>query len=344
MVTDMEKTQKIKKTLKKLVSLALTIAIVLTMLPVSVKAAESAKWVPLGGGRHQLEGTDVIVEIAPGTVHLTGSGAVPDYGYWDMNKRPWHTSECVSLVVDDTITSIGSYAFYQMSKLKYITISSQTFIKDTTVFGKNAQNPVFRIGGSQVRSEMFGNVPYTSLDSIKAFAQGGWGGSYVLDDGANAKAFQESTNPTIPFVYSATDAAAPWNDLNLNRNGNVYTSLCSPRTPDPGYTVTGMKKYQGRQSYEIFGALAADYSFVATYEIVVNRNDAKKTKITETSAPKQYVFSIPKEFQKDGRTFRLLSIGKDQFFNYEDLDTATGTITFETSQPSAAYALIYKDL
>lgn len=337
-----------KKTghVKRVMAVVLTMVLVMGMCPISADAAESTKWIPLGNGRHQLEGTEVIAEIAPGTVHITGTGALPDFDYWELDKRPWASCECTNVIIDGTITAIGAYAFYDLPKLKYIAISSKTFIKDYTAFYKNAQNPVFRIGGSEVTTEMFGTVPYTSMDSIRAFAQSGWGGSYVLDDGASAKAFQESTNPTIPHVFIATDAKAPWLDLNLNGNGNVYTGIArlAPSSAKANLMVTGMKKYQGRACYQVFGAMIGDYSFAGTYDIAVSLNDAKKTKVTTTNTPNQYVLDIPKEFQKAGRSFRLLSIGKDKLYTYDDLDTAGNTITYETDYPSAAFALVYKDV
>jgi len=44
--------------------------------PMRVKAAESISWTALGNGVYQLDGTDIKAEVAPGTVHITGNGAI----------------------------------------------------------------------------------------------------------------------------------------------------------------------------------------------------------------------------------------------------------------------------
>ncbi|MBB6631864.1 hypothetical protein [Clostridium algidicarnis] len=95
--------------------------------PMRVKAAESISWTALGNGVYQLDGTDIKAEVAPGTVHITGNGAIPDFDYWKLNKRLWATCECQSVTIDDTITSIGAYVFYDLPKLKYILNSTCIF-------------------------------------------------------------------------------------------------------------------------------------------------------------------------------------------------------------------------
>lgn len=218
-----------KNTLFLKVLLLITTAILfLAMLsPMHVKAAESISWMALGNGVYQLDGTEIKAEVAPGTVHITGTGAIPDFDYWKLNKRPWSTCECQSVTIDDTITSIGAYVFYDLPKLKYISISSKTFIKNYTTFYNISANPIFRIYGSDVTTVMIGTIPYTSMDSILAVSQSaGTGRAYVLDNSSLASAFQGKTNPTIQNVYSATDSRAPWNDLVTYWNGNVYTSIC----------------------------------------------------------------------------------------------------------------------
>ena len=117
-----------KNTLFLKVLLLITTAILfLAMLsPMHVKAAESISWTALGNGVYQLDGTEIKAEVAPGTVHITGTGAIPDFDYWKLNKRPWSTCECQSVTIDDTITSIGAY----VTKLK---ISTAKIISDVTM-------------------------------------------------------------------------------------------------------------------------------------------------------------------------------------------------------------------
>lgn len=325
---------------------ALAVILLVSIFPVTVKAEGAPTWVPLGDGWHQLEGTDVKVEVKPGTVHVTGTGALPNYGYWDLKKRPWATNECEAVTIDGSITSIGAYNFFDLPKLKYINISSTTFITDYTSFYKNDQRPIFRIGGSAVTTEMIGTIPYTSMDSIKAIAQSNYtGAAYVLDSNALASAFQGSTNPTLRYVYSAEDGRAPWNDLVTYGNGDEYTSICklAPNQKNPVCTVRGMKRYQGKACYQAFATAIGDYTFGATFDVVVTANDANKTKISRTNTPLQYVLTVPEEFVKSGRSFKLMAIGEGQVLLYDDQDADGKTVTFTTDYPSTAYALVYKN-
>lgn len=340
------KEQKKSMCMKSVMAFALAVVLFVSICPITANAAEKLKWTALGKGVFQLEGTEVKVEVSPGLVHVTGSGAIPDYDYWDLKSRPWSTCEAEAVTIDDTITSIGAYVFHDLPKLKYITISTKTFIKDYTTFYKSAQTPIFRIKSSGVTTEMIGTIPYTSLDSIKALAQSGYmGASYVFDNNTLASEFQGSTNPTIKNVFSAADSNAPWNDLIKYSNGGIYTSIChlSPNTPNVAYTVRGTKRYQGKECYQAFATAIGDYTFGNTFDITVTSNDAAKARVGKTNAPYQYVLTIPKEYIKGGRNFKLLAIGEGRLYIYDDLDAAGDTITFSTDYPSTAYAIVYKD-
>lgn len=342
-----KKEQKMFSCMKSFLAITLTMLLVVSIFPITAKAAESMKWTALGNGVYQLEGTQVKVEVTPGAVHVTGTGAIPDYDYWELNKRPWSTCECQNVTVDDTITSIGAYVFYDLPKLKYISISSKTFITDDTTFYKIDVNPIIRINGSDVTTQMIGTIPYTSMDSIKSLAQSsGTGRAYILDNSSLASAFQGSTNPTIQNVYSAADSEAPWNDLVTNWNGNVYKSICKITSlpPVPSYLVNGTRRYQGKAAYQAYAAFIADSTFATTFNITVTTNDANKTVITKTNTPYQYTLTIPEEFRKAGRSFRLLGIGQTAVYTYDDLDTNGDTITFTTDYPTTSYALVYKDM
>lgn len=330
--------------MKGVIAFALAGVLILSICPIAAKAAGSLNWIALGNGNYQLEGTEVVVEVTPGMVHVKGTGVIPDYDYWELGKRPWATNECEAVTIDASITSIGAYVFFGLPKLKYITMSSQTFITDYTTFYNSAPNPVIRIQGSQVTTEMIGTIPYTSMDSIRALAQSGYvGASYLFDSNSLASEFQGSTNPTIKNVFSATDYRAPWNDLANYWNGNLYTSICKFSNPNMSYVVTGTRRYQGKACYQAFASVIADYTFATTFNIAVTSNDAVKTLVNNTKTPYEYVLTIPKEFRQNGRGFRLLAIGKDALYTYDDVDNSAETITFSTDYPTTTYALVYKN-
>lgn len=245
-------------------------------------------------------------------------------------------------MIDDTITSIGKYAFYEMENIQHVTMSTKTFIEDTTAFQGIAYKPVFRLVGKQTTTKMFGTISYTSLESIEAFAQiNSMGAAYILDDQKIAGEFQHSVNPSIPNVYWATDENAPWADVDKNSNGNVATPIIklSAETPDYSLKISAQRRFPGTACYEAYAAFIGDYNFATTYNIVVEKNNQK---VTTTDNVLQYVLTIPEKYRQVGRSFRLLAIGYGVVNIYDDLDMNDNTITFATDTPTTAYALVYR--
>ena len=331
-----------KKIVKKLLASVLAIALVVAVAPVSKVEAAGETWINNGDGWHYLQGTDIKVKMADNMIRISGSGDLPDFDYWELYKRPWDKTSFEYVTIDDTITSIGKYAFYGVKSIKHVTMDSKTFIKDLTSFEGISYMPIFRINGKQERTEMIGTIPYTSLDSIKAFAQtNSMGACYIFDDKNTATAFQTSVNPSIWNVYWATDEDAPWTDVNSNSNGGVATPILrlANTNPDPSYKVSAQRRYPGKACYEAYAAFIGDYTFATTYSMVVE----KSNKVVEkTDKPMQYTLTIPQKYRQVGRSFRLLAIGYGVVNVYDDLDMNLDTITFETDTPTTAYALVYK--
>lgn len=332
--------------LKKFIAAALAAALAFSVAPVmtteATEAVQHQTWVSQGNGWHYLQGTDIKVQIANDIIHFTGTGEIPDFDYWYLYERPWATSNCTNVIIDSTITSLGKYTFYKMDKVKHVYMSTKTFIEDHTVFEGIAYKPVFRITDDGAATRMIGTIPYTSYDSIKAFAQvNTMGAAYILDDKKTALAFQESVNPTICNVYWATDEDAPWSDVDVNGNGNVITPSCklAATNPDPAMGVSAQRRYQGMACYEAYAAFIGDYTFAATFNIVAERG---KNTVEKTDTALQYTLTIPPQFRQAGRSFRLLQIGQGVVNIYDDLDNNLDTITFATDTPTTAYALVYK--
>lgn len=308
----------------------------------TTEAAQRPIWGSLGNGWHYLKGTDVKVHVANDIIHFSGSGEIADFDYWYLYERPWANSNCSTVIIDSTITSVGKYAFYKMNTIKNVHISTKTFIEDSTVFDGIAYKPIFRITDAGVETRMIGTIPYTSYDSIKAFAQiNSMGAAYIMDNKEKALEFQESVNPTICNVYSATDKEAPWSNLDVNGNGNVVTPICKFTLPnsDPLLGVTAQRRYQGLACYEAYAAFIGDYTFATTFNIIV---ESGKKKFEKTDAVLQYTLTIPSQYRQEGRHFRLLAIGAGVVNIYDDVDNNNDTITFATDTPSTAYALVYK--
>jgi hypothetical protein len=300
-------------------------------------------WVGSSDGWSYLQGTDIRAQQNGEILTIKGTGALPDYDYWTLGNRPWNNSTCSYLMIDSSITYIGSYDFYGLENIKYISMGSGTFINDGTCFEKIAYMPTFRIYGSEETTKNFGTISVSSMDTIKRMGQTNWNGAcFILDTYKLAKAFQNSTNPTITNVYDAQDTSAPWSDVNENGNGGVATSICKISTPGVSvlYDVSAQLKYPGNACYEAYAAFIGDYNFATTFNITLNYGGEK---VVKTDTEMSYTLTIPSEFRAPGRTFKLLAIAPGTVYTYDDLDTAYDTITFTTKIPTTSYALIYKD-
>lgn len=311
-------------------------------MPVITAKAEGEIWTHPGNGWHYLQGTDIKVQITKDVISIEGTGALPDVDYWKLYERPWHNTSATHLRIASTITSIGSYSFYRCSNIKSVEMYTSTFIENKNAFEGIAYCPIFRIADAEVQTRMIGTIPYTSLDSIQAFAQSNtMGAAYILDDSRRASAFQNSTNPTICNVYWASDSKAPWNNVSDNGNGNQATTICrlSPNTPDYTLKVSAQRLYPGMACYEAYAAFIGDYTFVTTYSLNVEKENKS---VLQTDKELEYVLTIPAEYRSVMRNFRLLAIGAGTVYIYDDLDTAAETITFRTDKPTTAYALVYK--
>lgn len=327
---------------KKTTALLLAFIFIISIFPGTKAEAAGERWISSADGWHYLEGTNIKVQIANDIIRVCGSGAIPDFDYWKLYERPWHTSTCHYLMIDDTITSIGQYAFYGIESIKYVFINSRTFIENTNSFAGISYKPIFRITYDGEETRMIGTIPYTSYDSIKAFAQSNsMGASYIMDSNDRVTEFQESVNPTICNVYCATDQNAPWNNVENNGNGNVYTTIVrlSPVNPDYSLGVYASIKYPGIACYEAYAAFIDNYTLAETFNIVVTK-EGKELEYTDKVM--QYTLTIPTEHLQAGRSFRILAIAPGIVNIYDDLDTVDQTVTFATDYPTTSYALVYK--
>ena len=368
----MTRGQKIFEGCKKVLALSLAVAMIFCVAPMNVKAANAHTWTNLGNGRFQLDGTAVIFEVNGQNLHVTGTGAIPDFDYWELVKTPWASAKINAITIDGSITSVGKYVFANtnadefgigvrsqdkhgdiimakndgvMANLKYVNLSTKTFISDWTTFNKAGQYLIFRIKDEGVTTEMIGTIPYTSMDSIKAMAQSSaTGTTFLFDTHAQASAFQNSTNPTIANVFAATDKVddvAPWTALDKYHNGGIYTAL-GQMSPNPGYIVNISQKYQGRACYQAFAAYIGDNTLGTTYNITVTDQSTARNRIMKSDTPYQFTVTIPEALRKPGRTFRMIGLAEDVVNVFEDADANGSTITFSSNRPTATYALIYK--
>lgn len=328
---------------KKWTAFIVMITLMIAAVPVSRVTAAGGAWIRIGDGSYMLDGTDITVQILGDTIHVSGNGALPDYDERTLSQRPWHKAACKNLLIDNTITSIGTYAFASLTELKKITLNSTTFIADKTSFAGIAYAPVFHILGYTEAVTYIGTIPYTSLDSIKAFAQkNSHDASFLLDHSYMVPLFQNSTNPTISNVYCAYDANKPWEDVVANHNGNQQTEFCRLLSASSGgcLELSAQKLYADKSVYEAFASVIGDNIFAYTFSMTMQRNG--RTSVTQTLEPMYYQLTLPDELTGAGRIFQILSIGQGSIEILDDLDTSDKTVTFMTKIPQAVFAVVYQ--
>jgi hypothetical protein len=335
---------KMEKKFKKIAAVLFALAIIASVLPVNTAkaAAPSIVWTSGADGWSYLQGTDIRARQQGEMLTIEGNGELPDFDYWYLYQRPWNGTTCTTLDIGAGITYIGSYAFYNLSTIKYVFLRSTTFVADATCFQGIARESIFRIYGSDVTTKQFGTISVTSMDSISRMAQSNYNGScYIMDSSKAVKKFQNSTNPTITNVFDASDEDAPWNSLNDHSNGGVTTSLCKITSSgvSASYGISAQIKYPGNACYEAFAAFIGDYNFaIPLYMTLYHGGEI----VQNTNTEYQYTLTIPTEYRNLGTTYKLLAIGSGTVYTYDDLDSNPQTVTFKTDKPTTAYALIYK--
>ena len=101
---------------------------------VSVFAAAAMSLSLVAGVPFDLIGTVVEVSASSvtwsldgGTLTISGEGAMANYNY---GESPWFNSAAITkIVIEDGVTSIGNYAFSQLTKLTSVTIPDRVLIQ-----------------------------------------------------------------------------------------------------------------------------------------------------------------------------------------------------------------------
>ena len=94
---------------KKILSLVLAAALVLSVIPVQASAAEGSC------------GDDAYWSLEDGTLTIWGTGGMYDY-YGNDVYRPWEGMTYTSLVIGEGITAIGMYAFAEQEALTQVSL------------------------------------------------------------------------------------------------------------------------------------------------------------------------------------------------------------------------------
>lgn len=335
--------------MKKLIISFLVLLLVLICAPASNASAaeDNASWTYDGGMTWSLkrdDGTDITVKLVGNVLHVQGVGAVPSYSPDSLGLRPWHTVNIsvYEILVYDGITAIGSRAFSDMLYLEKVTLTSNIFLKDGTVFAGAKEGCRFSFLGTNMAAEMIGGkIPYTSLDSIVHFALANNNGLYYyifanhyMKRMVDLKSGNKLLNVIASDDYdNTTNAGYPYIDIGT-RVKKVSGSLHYLTA------ISTQSNIQGKNALEIFALVMGDHQYVGAYNVSLNLNN---NVIKKTDAPVTYSMEIPNAYKFPNRQFSLIQLGQGTVNTLADEDSDDNTITFTTDYPSTVYALIYHD-
>lgn len=343
-----------KKLLKRVFALVLALGICLSCYQPMTVCADDLKMSEWGGPWTVSEGVTAYVE--KGILYIKGTGDIPDYAYHTMYQRPWDGCIFQSVIIDEGIKNIGSYAFYGYWRLRYVTIPSTSFVRDNTTFGGIDNAAYIRITGSKVATESIGAIPFTSVMSIVRDAQNHPNYAYLIDYSYGWKQLlMTTTYPSLTNIYYANNADA-LKDRDSYYDPDFYNAgtYSSPLKYAPGYGVfnyslRAMRKVQGHFLYQHFANFMAafhpDYSWGTAYSVDAIGPNNKRLETTDT--PQTFIFNVPADLQKAGRTFKVMILASNatgEVIFCDDMDASNTTVTFSTNKVGVSYALIYKDL
>ena len=162
---------------KRFICLALVMVMIFTLLPMSAFAADV-----VASGTCGAEGDNLTWTLdSEGTLTISGTGAMTDYTYSSgSTNAPWFNSRSSikSVIIENGVTSIGDWAFYNCSSLVSVTIpDSVSSIGDYAFRGcSSVQSVTIGNGVTSIGEEAFSYcsslVSVTIPDSVTSI--GGW--------------------------------------------------------------------------------------------------------------------------------------------------------------------------
>lgn len=134
-------------------------------------------------------------DITAGVLTISGTGAMVNYSSEDT--APWYKSGeyITDIVVENSVTSIGSYAFYDLSYLKNITISKSVIdIEQYAFSGCDKLKYVYYEGSEDEWEKMY--ISRSGNDSLIYYAL------MVYDSGKDANEFPDGEGRTPRIGYT----------------------------------------------------------------------------------------------------------------------------------------------
>ena len=203
-----------------------------------------------------------------GVMTLSGNGATANYTSTGSFLKPWYryNSSIKSVVIEEGVTGIGNYAFYNCTNLKTVifngnstvaTIGEGAFYKcSNSEYWLNLPASVTSIGKNAFNDTGFNWVTFESPKisiQTNSFGQTGWAqflgltGSGVRD-----------------FVEAGKNAGNNWRYLCL-RDHNYVTNVIAPTCTEQGYTLFECPDCDTDKTYSDYkNALGHNYVYQST--------------------------------------------------------------------------------
>ena len=111
---------------KRIASILLAVMMIVTLLPLGLMDTAWAATV-VGSGDCSGYNSNVTWKLtSDGTLTISGTGDMADFDYWNGNGAPWLRVrlQAKKVIIQDGVTSIGSYAFYDCDALANVIISN----------------------------------------------------------------------------------------------------------------------------------------------------------------------------------------------------------------------------
>ena len=194
------------KILKSTLCYLLTLLMLAALFPLSVLPASAATSGTTGDCTWRLNGTKLT---------LSGNGAMGDYSY--ASRAPWG-SDITSVVMEDGVTSIGEYAFYDCTGLTSVTIgNSVTSIGDWAFDGCDNLT-IYGYAGSYAETYALEN--YIPFKAIQITVQPK---SVTVEKNKTAKVTVDADGNGLTYKWYYKDKGSSAFKLTTSFKGNTYS-------------------------------------------------------------------------------------------------------------------------
>ena len=201
--------------MKKLLSIVLAIVMIVSSVPL-VFAADI-----VANGECGANGNNATWTLdSDGVLTISGTGAIANYSWWSTERAPWRDyrkTDIKKIVVEEGITTIGRYAFYECAAVTEVSVADSV----TTLVGRafsgctSLKELVIPAG---VTDAGLNYDTCTSLERIVFLGKVNFDDSYVFDGNAKLKdiVFLKGATTSLSYPFHTT------NNTNVSENITIH--------------------------------------------------------------------------------------------------------------------------